>query len=264
VSSSRHFPFASSEVERRLRLPASRGVSTSLDTNGRGGRCRSQRQDNAPGFTLIELLVGLAILGMMAAMLVAGLGTTGLMAARTRAAADALEPVAAAQMVLRGRLERLSAVPRLTSAVPIVDIEGNERAFDFTGAPPDRDMPDALYRYRLAMTSGGDVILYSAPVLARETDEDTPASWQAIRLAERATSLSITYFGDAPVNDGLGGGRRWLTFWTDRPQPPDLVRVRVSFAPGDRRVWPDLIVRPRATVNNACRIDAVSGRCRDT
>jgi general secretion pathway protein J len=259
VSSSRHFPFASSEVERRLRLPASRGVSTSLDTNGRGGRCRSQRQDNAPGFTLIELLVGLAILGMMAAMLVAGLGTTGLMAARTRAAADALEPVAAAQMVLRGRLERLSAVPRLTSAVPIVDIEGNERAFDFTGAPPDRDMPDALYRYRLAMTSGGDVMLYSAPVLAREADEgEVSPSWQAIRLAQGARGLSISYFGDAPA-----GGRRWLTAWYDRPQPPDLVRVRVAFAPGDRRAWPDLIVRPRATVNNACRIDAVSGRCRD-
>jgi general secretion pathway protein J len=224
------------------------------------GASGAMTQD-ARGFTLIELLVGLAILGMMAAMLVAGLGTTGLMAARTRAAADALEPMAAAQMVLRGRLERLSAVPRLTSASPMVDIEGNARAFDFTGAPPDRDMPDALYRYRLAMTSGGDVMLYSAPVLAREADENRPAvNWAAIKLAERATGLAIAYFGDAPPE----GGRRWLSFWYDRPQPPDLIRVRVSFAPGDRRIWPDLIVRPRATVNNACRLDAMTGRCRDT
>lgn len=211
------------------------------------------------GFTLIELLVGLAIMGLIAAMLVAGLGTTGLMAARSRAGAAALEPVAAAQMVLRGRLERLRAVPRLTSAVPLVDIAGNARAFDFTGAPPDRDMPDALFRYRLAMTTGGDVMLYSTPVIATAlSDSAAPTgNWQAIRLAARATAIQIAYFGIDPI----GGGQRWQDDWRDRPQPPDLIRVRIAFAAGDARRWPDLVARPRATVNNACRLDPVSGRC---
>lgn len=213
------------------------------------------------GYTLIELLVGLAILGMIAAMLVAGLGASGLMAARARSDADALEPVAAAQMVLRGRLERLRAAPKLTSARAIADIAGAPQSLDFTGAPPDREMPDALFRYRLAMTGAGDVILLSAPVIADEPDADAGPrrNWSAIALAHGATGLAIAYFGADP----LSGARGWQGHWFDRPQPPDLIRVRVTFPPGDRRHWPDLIARPRATVNNACRIDAMSGRCED-
>lgn len=215
----------------------------------------------ARGFTLIELLVGLAILGMMAAMLVAGLGTTGLMAARARVTADLIEPITAAQLVLRGRLERLRATPRMTSSQPIVDIAGDSRSFLFTGAPPDKQMPDSLFRYRLAMTTGGDVTLYSAPVLAEGADASGGPirSWDAIVLARGAAGIQISYFGSDPVN----GGGRWLDRWQDRPQPPDLVRVRIAFPAGDKRVWPDLVARPRATVNNACRIDALSGRCEE-
>ena len=88
----------------------------------------------AAGYTLIELLVGLAILGMIAAMLVAGLGTSGLMAARARTQADALEPIASAQMVLRARLERLRAAPKLTSSRSVADIDGQPQSLDFTGA----------------------------------------------------------------------------------------------------------------------------------
>ena len=213
------------------------------------------------GFTLIELLVGLAIMGLIAAMLVAGLGTTGLMAARSRATSAALEPVTAAQLVLRGRLERLRAVPKLTGATGTVDIAGDPRAFDFTGAPPDRDMPDALFRYRLAMASGGDVMLYSTPVIATALDDSgaSTGSWNAIRLARGASAMEISYFGVDPI----GGGQRWQRTWQSRPQPPDLIRVRVAFPAGDPRRWPDLVARPRATVNNACRLDAVSGRCQD-
>ena len=211
------------------------------------------------GYTLIELLVGLAILGMIAAMLVAGLGTSGLMAARARTQADALEPVASAQMVLRARLERLRAAPKLTSARAVADIDGTAQSLDFTGAPPDREMPDALFRYRLAMSSAGDVTLTSTPVIAIERDDGvTPRqSWTSITLARGASGLAIAYFGDDP----LSAGRSWQTRWYDRPQPPDLIRVRVAFPPGDQRRWPDLIARPRATVNNACRIDPMSGRC---
>lgn len=213
----------------------------------------------ANGFTLIELLVGLAILGLIAGMLVAGLGTTGLMAQRARASSAALEPVAAAQLVLRGRLERLRAVPRLTAGSGVVDIAGTPKAFDFTGAPPDRDMPDALFRYRLALTTGGDVMLYATPVVATDlmSGAEQTRSWRAIRLAARATAIQLSYYGVDP----LGGGQRWQDVWRDRPQPPDLIRVRVAFAPGDPRRWPDLIARPRATINNACRLDPVSGRC---
>ena len=100
--------------------------------------------------------------------------------------------------------------------------------------------------------------LGSIPVIATQPDDGTPPqSWTSITLARGASGLSLAYFGDDP----LSGGRSWQTRWYDRPQPPDLIRVRIAFPAGDKRHWPDLVARPRATVNNACRIDPMSGRC---
>ena len=102
-------------------------------------------------------------------------------------------------------------------------------------------------------------MLYWVSGLDNRFDFETRAAtgWQPVTLLKRVKTLTINYFGQ----DVRAPGRRWQTSWIKRPQPPDLVRIRLGFANADRRVWPDLIVRPRATVNTACRIDALTGRC---
>jgi general secretion pathway protein J len=211
------------------------------------------------GFTLVEMLVCLAILGLVAGMLLAGLGMTGTVAARASVRDADLDEVTTAQMILRGRLERLRAVTRLDSSEPIVDAQGTAGDFSFIAPPFDRAGPDALQRYRILLNATGDLVLYSASGLDDRIDLHARelSGWTPTKLLGGVASLSIGYFGA----DRNNRGRRWQSFWNSHPQPPDLVRIRIGFPPGDRRSWPDLVVRPRSTINALCRIDALSGRC---
>jgi general secretion pathway protein J len=214
----------------------------------------------ANGFTLVEVLVSLAILAMFGAMLLAAFDKTALFLVRSRARFADQDSVGAAQMIVRGRIQQLRALTNPNGAMGVIDINGDATSLSFFAPPVDRDAPDALWRYRLTATAAGNLILYTANSLDDRFDfaaRDT-AGWQPITLLQNVKALNITYFG----SDERGLARRWQTRWLLRAQPPELVRIRVQFDDGDRRVWPDLIVRPRATVNTACSIDPLTGTCR--
>lgn len=224
-------------------------------------RSLSPMRVNSPlanGFTLIELLVALAVLGMAAAMMVATLNSAWLAMPQQKRGNDD-QSVVAAQLVLRGRIERLSAAVRLDSSEPIVDTQGDSRILSFAAPPLPRLGPDALQRYRLIVTPAGDLMLYTASGLDDRIDLRDRAliGWQPNRLLRGVQDIEISYFGP----DRFSTAGRWQKFWIDRPQPPALIRIRVRFGQGDNREWPDLIIRPRATVNAACRIQRSSGRC---
>lgn len=211
------------------------------------------------GFTLVEMLVSLAVLSLVATMLLGGLQGVGAFVQRSDVRQAGFEEVASAHRLLRGRIEQLRPVVRQDSSIPQVDAQGDGGSFTFIAPPLDRAAPDALWRYRIIATAAGDLILYWANSLDDRYDfEAGMAGWQPITLLKSVGAVAIDYMGE-----DLGGrsGRRWHASWAGRPQPPDLVRVRVTFRAGDRRSWPDLIVRPRATVNTACKIDALTGRC---
>lgn len=210
------------------------------------------------GFTLMELLVALAVLGMAAGLLATTLG--GAWAAMPLSQAPQRdEGVIAAQRILRARIERMATTVRTDSTQQIVDARGYPRQFGFSAPPLDREGPGALRRFRLMATSAGDLVLFSASALDERIDLNDPSlvGWQATRLIGGVRDVEIAYYGA----DRLDPQERWQQFWIDRAQPPALVRVRLRFAEGDRRHWPDLIVRPRATVNAVCRIARASGRC---
>ena len=210
------------------------------------------------GFTLVELLVSLSILSLAAGMLLAGLDGAARFVAHGRATDARLDELSAAQALLRDRIERLQPTLRSDSAIAIVDARGVANAFDFVASPPDREQPDALRRYRLGLDSAGNLTLFDASILDERADRGGNAlnGWARLVLLRGASGLTITYYGT-----DARGRRGWQSLWRDRPQPPDLVAIRVTFPPGDRRRWPDLLIRPRATTNAACRIDATTGRC---
>jgi hypothetical protein len=56
-------------------------------------------------------------------------------------------------------------------------------------------------------------------------------------LIAKVKDLDLAYWG-APSREQPSG---WQTQW-DGPAIPELIRIRVLLAAGDRRRWPDLIV----------------------
>jgi hypothetical protein len=71
-------------------------------------------------------------------------------------------------------------------------------------------------------------------------------------------SLELSYFGVSSIDPAP----RWQDSWESLPEPPKLIRLRVAFQSGDRRVWPELLVRPAADVGVACLLDKTTRRCR--
>lgn len=210
------------------------------------------------GFSLIELLVALAVLGMAAGLLGASLNGAWFAVDR-RGGGTGDETVVAAQRIIRGRLERLSPAVRTDMGEPIVDAQGDRSLLSFSAAPLDRMAPDAIQRFRLMLAPSGDLMIYTASGLDSRIDlrDRSLVGWRPTRLLAGVSDLEFYYYGP----DRFSPSDRWQALWVDRPQPPALIRIRLRFASTDRRSWPDLVVRPRATVNTACRISRSTGRC---
>lgn len=224
-------------------------------------RIRDRRLPEEDGFTLIELLVSLALMGLAATLLLQGLTTTGILAERSRATTKGVDEVVAAQNVLRSTVERLRPITRTDSAIPIVELRGTAGVLTFVGPPFDREGADALQRFRLTRTANGDLVLYSAHSRKMGIDRSGTdlVGWSPNRLLSGARSLSISYLGPPEP----GKPRAWQERWWDRSTTPELIRVRVTFADADRRVWPDLIMRPRSTSYGTCRPNPDTGKCEE-
>ena len=63
-------------------------------------------------------------------------------------------------------------------------------------------------------------------------------------LIDDISGLQIAYYGSLERDSAAG----WLDQWTGFRGLPQLIRVRVSFPPGDPRQWADLVIAPRLYV----------------
>ncbi len=211
------------------------------------------------GFTLIELLVSLVVLSLGSSLLLVALGGAWRSNLLLKPGLERHESVIAAHRSLRMRIEAMASIVRNDTAEPVVDAQGDARAFSFYAPAFPRSGPNALQRFRLQLTSSGDLILYSASGLDSRIDlrDRSLVGWQPTRLLSGASGLELSYYGP----DRFSPNQRWQSLWSDRAQPPEMIRVRVRFPAEDSRQWPELVIRPRTTVNTACRIEVFSGRC---
>ena len=215
-------------------------------------------QHGEVGFTLVELLVSLSIMALAALILAAGIGRLSLgnlLISRAEARIDSIQQ---AQFTLRHRIEQMQPLTdRQTGST--TDVAGQVDRLDFTGDAPDQAAPDALQRYRLALNGEGEVVLYRLSALDDRVDyrqKDT-TGWEATPLLAGADGLSIGYFGPGPIS----AAPIWQNDWSHRPSLPLLVRISVHFPQGDQRVWPDLVIRPRAASSDTCKRDIRTGSC---
>lgn len=213
----------------------------------------TRRED---GFTLVEMLVSLTLLAMAAALMATGLASARGLWGRIEGTARRGEQVEAAQTLLRDRIQRLSPVTRFNNGAPYADVDGAGSEIEFTALPLDADRPAPMQRFRLEL-SDGDLVLESRGKDPARPNETAEAPDRRVLLGGVA-ELNIDYYGaDAP-----GGAPGWRETWSREPAPPELVRIRLKFSDGDRRIWPALVVRPAATVDALCTINAETGVCR--
>lgn len=191
------------------------------------------RRAGNSGFTLLEVLVALVVFGMLLAMLAQGLqvGLRGWAVAQgIGAGTPTLESV---DLALRGLLGRALPADPLTYDRAFI---GTPTAMAFTTTMPEQSGASVPLEADVTLrVEGPRLVLRWRPHHARWIAIPPPPATEL--LVDGVIGLQVAYF--QPTRDGRGG--RWLTSWSSNPDPPRLVRIRLVFAPNDRRHWPDIV-----------------------
>jgi general secretion pathway protein J len=202
-----------------------------------GRRCRRA----SAGFTLLELLIAITLLGLLLAALFGGLR---LGARAWERSEERLEESARLQVVQNFLRERLAQAYPLTAE----DQTGRLRlAFEGTGdtlrfvtlMPAYLGIGFAELLLAVDDRTGIEnlVVQWRRFELTPQSDDEEP---QIKVLLEDIEALEIAYYGALARGEPI----LWHEQWLDIMALPQLIRLRVIFAVGDRRYWPDLIVRP--------------------
>ena len=208
----------------------------------------------SPGFALVEALASLVVVGMIGLMLMAGVTTGRRVWERIDTREAVGEGLDAAQTTLRDRLEQAFPQTLYDQNPPYVDFQGRSEGVVFLANPPDSGRPAPLRRYTLSLDTAGELVLSSI------SDAAAPSRAVVSRdvLLRGVRQLDLAYFGAFQTDIT----RRWRPVWPSNPSLPELIRIRLTFEPGDPRQWPDLIIRPRTTIDSACLLNSIIHRCK--
>jgi len=192
------------------------------------------------GFTLLEILVALVVLGFLMVGLTQGVraGLT-MWGAQTRRVGETADLDASAR-VLRRLLSGISlpAAGGVLGASSTEKFEALPESLTFVG-----DLPTGFGTTRRADIT---LELHEGRLVLRWTPRrhelsiappPEPIETELIRGVER---FDLAYWGSPSPSESAGWQSRW-----DRRDIPELIRVRLGFAKGDRRRWPDLMAAPQ-------------------
>jgi len=192
------------------------------------------------GFTLLEMLVVVVVLGFLVVGLTQGVRAgLALWNAQQRRVGETAELDAAAR-VLRSLLTGVAAATPGgfgPGAATGSEIKGDASHLSFIG-----DLPTGLGTTRRADISvellGQRLVLRWTPHL-HEILFGPPPQPTVSELISGVAGLEIAYWGSTGPDQPVGWQQQW-----DGAAAPELIRIRLVFAKGDRRHWPDLIAAP--------------------
>jgi general secretion pathway protein J len=211
------------------------------------------------GFTLVEVLVALVLLGLLSMTLFFSVrfGVTAWQRGSERS--DQIHT----SMLVQDLLRRL-----IGQAYPLVladgtgsgrvDFAGTGTSLDFLAPVPVALASGGRARFKLAIerrSEGADLVLTSRPELAAN---ESAAQLSRKTLLATIETAEFAYFGVTQSQSAA----QWHENWSDEMNLPALVRVRVSFARSDARLWPDLTIAPRITADVSCEYDPLTKLCR--
>ena len=202
------------------------------------------------GFAIVEMLASLTLMALISLLLLVALADRRAAFARLDRRFVAASGVAAARDLIADRIERVWPLTDYSiRPQPGPQFEGRSTQLSFLAPPLQAEGPGPLRRYRLSVDVSGDLILESRSDLALD-----PRRWPDRQvLLHGVESIDFAYFDRS--------GRVWRPEWRSQPFLPALVRIRLAYPHGDQRRWPDLVIRPRPSVDRDCKLDAATGRC---
>ncbi len=218
-------------------------------------RSTSQREG---GFTLIEVLVSLFIAGLIATLLLSVLDMQGRSEVNLRKHTTGDESVVAAQTALRGRLEAMRVLPDRRGIGNTLTMRGELKQIDFEAPLFASGGPHGLHRFRLVLGKDRALMLYSINLRTSVNAFEVSKSWDRLRLIDNVERFEITYFGP----ERRSGRDMWQERWEYQSALPKLIRVQLSFAAGDTRFWPVLMVRTAPQQKLGCAPGEQGPDCR--
>jgi general secretion pathway protein J len=201
-----------------------------------GKKCPRGRQS---GFTLLEILVVVVVLGLLVVGLTQGVRAgLALWGAQQRRLGETAE-LDASERILRTLLTGIAASPSngFAAGATAEAIKGESDHLTFVG-----DLPTGLGTTRRADITialrGGRLVLSWTPHL-HEISLAPPPPPTETELITGVDHVAFSYWGPSAPDQPAA----WQTRW-DSLAVPELIRIHLVFAKGDRRRWPDLIVAP--------------------